>query len=409
MIPEGVRRVADTIMYEGYVLYPYRASAGKNRSRWQFGVLMPPAYLASDSCERDSMTLQCLVVDPGPVTVTARFLQVQRRTPADSGQSWDEAVEREVSVRAPGDSPFTVPGGTERSGDVTRTRRELTGTVSARLTDLPGPWGAARLTVTLSNGTAADGPARREDALPFALVAAHLIVTVPEGTFLSLTDPPEWASAFASACENDGCWPVLAGDGARTVLASPVILPDYPSIAAESAGDLYDSTEIDEILTLRTLALTDEEKAEARATDPRAAALIDRVEATASDGAALGQLHGTFRPVSPPGPGDSPDAPWWDPEADASVSPSTDSVVVAGRQVARGSRVTLRPGTIASGRGADAQDMFLAGREAVVEAVLRDVDDATHLAVTLTDDPGAEIRSALGRFLYFSPDEVEPC
>ena len=446
-VTDEVRRIADTIMYEGYVLYPYRASAAKNRSRWQFGVLMPPAYLPTDSCERSAMTAECLLEprlqgDSGPVTVevTARFLQVQRRTGADV---WDEAVDQEITVTAAGGSvdpvPFVIPGGTERSEDgVTRTRQDLRGRVTVRMTELPGPWGAARLTVTLANETVPDVPEfeRREEALPFALVAAHLVITVSGGAFLSLTDPPEWASGFAGECESEGCWPALAGPAGSgsTVLASPVILPDYPEVAPESAGELYDGTEIDEILTLRTLALTDAEKEEARATDPRAAALIDRVEAVAADSGAMGRLHGTWRPLPSPASGvpgfpdaagvpagapgfsdasgvpgasgsaDS-DVPWWDPEADGSVSPSTDSVVVDGQDLAAGSRVRLRPGA----RRADAQDMFLTGREAVIEAVLHDVDDAAYLAVSLVDDPGADIRSAHGRFLYFTPDEVEPC
>jgi hypothetical protein len=196
------------------------------------------------------------------------------------------------------------------------------------------------------------------------------------------------------------------------MLAAPIILPDHPQVARESPGELYDGTEIDEILTLRTLALSDEEKAAARATDPRAAALIDRVDAM--DAPTMAQLHGTIRAMTSPGAvdtagtpviGGEPGVPWWDPGADASVSPGTDFVVVAGQRVARGSRVTLRPGA----RRADAQDMFLAGRAALVEAVLVDVDDTSYLAVTLADDPAADLQSAHGRFLYFSPDEVEPC
>jgi hypothetical protein len=128
------------------------------------------------------------------------------------------------------------------------------------------------------------------------------------------------------------------------------------------------------------------------------------------DGAALRRLHGTIRgwqgsPLAEAREdGDAGEVPWWDPEADQSVSPSTDSVLVAGQRLARGSLVTLRPGA----RRADAQDMFLVGRTAVVEAVLLDVDDQPYLAVTLTDDPAADLQAAHGRFLYFSPDEVEP-
>jgi hypothetical protein len=450
---DEVRRVADAVLYEGYILYPYRASAQKNRSRWQFGVLMPPGYAAADPSESSRLKAECVFEHHGSpaVEITVRFLQVQRRrtenagdapgTGAPAGQAsgalapatWDEAAEREVTVTThavdlfgPGTVlPFGVPGGEEietvAGARVTRRREPLTGSVSVRATPLPGPWQAARLTVQVVNESAApprpDGagpPATRDEALPAALVAAHLIMSVSGGAFLSMTDPPEWAREQVTACQSAGCWPVLAGaDGGRQVmLAAPIILPEHPQVAQESPGELYDGTEIDEILTLRTLALSDEEKAAARATDPRAAALIDRVDAM--DAPTMAQLHGTIRAMTGVGAaetagpgtlGGEPGVPWWDPGADASVSPGTDFIVVAGQRVARGSRVMLRPGA----RRADAQDMFLAGRAALVEAVLLDVDDTSYLAVTLVDDPAADLQAAHGRFLYFSPDEVEPC
>ena len=423
---DDVRRVADAVLYEGYILYPYRASSQKNRSRWQFGVLMPPAYAAADPSETTTARAECVFTRDGEpsVDVVVRFLQVQRRTCPGPGapDTWDEAVEREVSVTVAGAAlfgdgtatPFGIPGGEEHEatadGDVIRVRRALRGVVTVRATELPGPWQAARLTVGVTNQTAAGLLDSRAQALPAALVAAHMIITISGGAFVSMTDPPEWAAPAVNECENAGCWPVLAGPpGERNVLlASPIILPDHPEVARESPGELYDGTEIDEILTLRTLALTDEEKDAARATDPRAAALIDRVESL--DGAALQRLHGTIRgwQGSPPAEaredGGTGEVPWWDPEADQSVSPSTDSVLVAGQRLARGNLVTLRPGA----RRADAQDMFLVGRTAVVEAVLLDVDDQPYLAVTLTDDPAADLHAAHGRFLYFSPDEVEP-
>jgi hypothetical protein len=428
---DGVRRVADAVLYEGYILYPYRASAQKNRSRWQFGVLMPPAYAAADPSETPMVQAECVFEHSGEpaIDVVVRFLQVQRRTatgPAGPGV-WDEAVEREIPAAAAGaalfgdgvTTPFAVPGGEDREatadGLLVRTRQPLTGSVSVRATELPGPWQAARLTVRVMNetGSGPGTPGTRDQALPGALVAVHMIISISGGAFLSMTDRPEWAAPAITECENLGCWPVLAGPagGRGVMLASPIILPDHPEVAEESPGELFDGTEIDEILTLRTLALTDAEKDAARATDPRAAALIERVESL--DGAALRRLHGTIRggpgamPGTPPGtppPAESETVPWWDPEADRSVSPSTDSVLVAGRPVARGSRVTLRPGA----RRADAQDMFLAGRAAVVEAVLLDVEDNPYLAVSLAEDPAADLQAAHGRFLYFMPDEVEP-
>ena len=416
-----VRRIADAVLYEGYILYPYRASAQKNRSRWQFGVLMPPAYAAADPYENSMTQAECVFEhfgQPG-VEVTVRFLQVQRRRTLGGGDPaappvWDEAVEHEVTAGVAGldlfggprVTEFAIPGGEDHEelagARVVRRREPLAGSVSVRATPLPGPWQAARLTVRVTNQTAvAAGPMAREAALPAALVAAHMIITVSDGAFFSMTDPPEWAKPEVGHCENIGCWPVLAGPGGsrQVMLASPIILPDHPEVAPESPGELYDGTEIDEILTLRTLALSDEEKDAARATDPRAAALIDRVDAM--DPRTMDRLHGTIRPARP----SAARVPWWDPEADASVSPATDAVTVAGRQITRGSRVTLRPGA----RRADAQDMFLAGRAAIVEAVLFDVEDTADLAVSLADDPDADLRVAHGRFLYFAPDEVDPC
>lgn len=390
---DPVRRVADSVLYEGYVLYPYRASAQKNRSRWQFGVVMPPGYAAVDPTEPSVMQTECVLSHDGQpaVEVIVRFLQVQRRF--DGQSPWDEAVEQEVTV----DVADLLGGGCALDFDIPgevrgiRRRERLSGRVHVQASVIPGPWRAVRLGVRIENLSVA-GPlvCRRDQALPWALVAAHTIIAASGGSFVSMTDPPEWAKTEAEACRNIGCWPVLAA-GQQVVLSSAIILPDHPRIAPESPCELYDGTEIDEILTLRTLALSDAEKLQARATDPRSAALIDRVESL--DLADFERMHGRMhRAVH------EPEVPWWDPEA----SPGPDAVIVAGQQITRGSRVTLRPGT----RRADAQDMFLAGREAIVEAVLTDVDGASYLAVSLTDEP--DLLAAHGRFRYFSPDEVEP-
>ncbi len=428
---DAVRRMADAVLYEGYILYPYRASAQKNRSRWQFGVVMPSAYTAADPSESAVTQTECVLEHSGQPTVQIilRFLQVQRRTVEGSpAAAWDEAVEREIEFTVDraellGEGcvkDFAVAGGEDRepladggdpqdgpgTGDTIRRREPLAGAVSVRATEIAGPWRAARLRIRVENLSVADPvPQHREEALPWALVAAHMIISVSGGEFISMTDPPIWARAAVAECENIGGWPVLGDpDGGRQVmLSAPIILYDNPELAPESPGELYDGTEIDEILTLRTLALSDEEKVEARATDPRAAALIDRVESM--DAPAMARLHGTIRPPRPAQGQPDPAVPWWDPEADASVSPDTDTVTIGGRQVGRGSRVRLRPGT----RRSDAQDMFLIGRIAEVQAVLYDVDDHPYLAVSLADAPDEDLRIAHGRFLYFATDEVEPC
>jgi hypothetical protein len=216
-------------------------------------------------------------------------------------------------------------------------------------------------------------------------VATHTVLAVTGGRFVSLLEPPEWAAGAAAGCTNLHTFPVLAGPpGSRDlVLSSPVILYDHPQIAPESPGQLFDSGEIDEILSLRTLTLTDAEKAEARATDPRAAALVDRVDAIPD--AALARLHGAVRSMRP-------------------VAPDPDAVLVGGRRVAAGSRVRLRPRR----HGSDAQDVFLAGRTATVDRVLHDVDGSRFLAVILDDDPGADLLADYGRHYHFTPDEIEP-
>ena len=322
---DAVRRMADAVLYEGYILYPYRASAQKNRSRWQFGVVMPSAYTAADPSESAVTQTECVLEHSGQPTVQIilRFLQVQRRTVEGSpAAAWDEAVEREIEFTVDraellGDGcvkDFAVAGGEDRepladggdpldgpgTGDTIRRREPLAGAVSVRATEIAGPWRAARLRIRVENLSVADPvPQHREEALPWALVAAHMIISVSGGEFISMTDPPIWARAAVAECENIGGWPVLGDpDGGRQVmLSAPIILYDNPELAPESPGELYDGTEIDEILTLRTLALSDEEKVEARATDPRAAALIDRVESM--EAPAMARLHGTIRSPRP--------------------------------------------------------------------------------------------------------------
>lgn len=444
------REVADALLYEGYLLYPYRANAQKNQLRWQFGVLVPPAYALVDPSEASVARIECIGAagDDAVVHVVVRFLHVQHRaveaaqpapggsaevagpTPEDAvARPWDEAVERELAWALPlgrlldgagAEQPFAFPAGCDEEelpglagrapARVVRTRAELAGVVRVRATRLPGPYRALRLHVSVENLTGGSPPAHdRESALRGSLVATHTMLGLDGGAFLSMVDPPMWAAPFVADCVNVGAWPVLAGEGGRddVVLAAPIVLYDHPAIAPESAGDLYDSTEIDEILSLRTMALTDAEKRQARATDARAAAVIDRVDAM--PGEVLDRLHGAvryLRAVAGPAASTPDDArpPWWDPGADASVSPETDSVQVRGVTLSRGSRVVLAP----RGRGADAQDIFLVGRTATVAAVLFDVDGGTHLALTPDPDPAGEPPPAHGRFLYFAPDEVLP-
>jgi hypothetical protein len=161
-----------------------------------------------------------------------------------------------------------------------------------------------------------------------------------------------------------------------TVLAAPVILPDFPAVAPESCAVLCDATEIDEMLALRIRTLSTEEKREARATDPWVSEMLDRVEALS--GEQLLGLHGARR----------------EPEHVRSSGVG---------HALRGARVKLKPR-----RSADAMDLLLAGRIAIVRSVVRDVDGEVLLGVTLEDDPGSDLgaKGLPGHRFFFGLDEV---
>jgi hypothetical protein len=252
----------------------------------------------------------------------------------------------------------------------------------SRVTDDPNPardsrlrdFATHRLRVALTNTSTWSGD-DRDAAQRHGFMSAHFVLRVRDGSFVSLTDPPPELSGEAAACQQDGLWPVLV-ENEQTMLASPIILYDYPRVAPESPGMMFDSSEIDQLLILNTLALTDAEKAEVRATDPRAREILDRAESLAVDD--LRRLHGTIRELS---------------------------VDIDGTTVRSGSAVRLHPRA-----GGDIFDLALEGKTATVESIEQDFDDRVQLAVTVEDDPGRDLgmQRLPGHRFFFSPDEVEP-
>src|SRR5271166_1192095 len=423
---DRARAVADAVLYEGYLLYPYRGTSSKNQSRWQFGVLGPPGAADAGLGEDDTLAAQFLVDGASAITLVVRFLQLQHRqtereaaggfepvhelaTVSGSWLSWDEAVEYETSF-----GPITfdeptfsaavvAPAATDvesvDGGRLVREHHEARG----ELTVTSEPVGAVRrVSVCLAN--VGDPPNDKTDAIARSMIGTHVIAEVVGGQFVSLLEPPEAAAGAVDRCTQHRCFPVLAGPpGAFDVLlVSPIILYDHPEVAEQSNTALFDCTEIDEILTLRVMTMTDEEKEQARATDPRAAQIIDQCDAMSPE--AMARLHGVLRD---PHAGLVPEVPdgidWWDPLADNAVRPEIDAVLVNGTRVARGSQVRLRPR-----RNADAQDIFVAGKTARVTSVHEDVEGNKHVAVVVDEDPAADLHDWYGRYLYFSPDEVEP-
>lgn len=301
----SVERIAGALLYEGYMLYPYRRSAVKNRQRFNFGVLYPEPYSramqGSDPCE---MQTECLVqggVDTR-LDVTVRFLHLFARAPERPGEPvWHDAIERGVTTRgaalgellaASQPVRFAFPAA-ERPG------RQVALEGRLELGVEPAAHDVFRVRVRIANLTPLDleGVSDRDEVMLHSLVSAHTILRAAGGDFISLIDPPEPLRALAAACRNVGTWPVLAGeDGARnTMLSSPIIVSDFPEIAPESPGDFFDGTEMDEMLSLRILTLTDEEKREMAASDERARLLLERTEAFGQE--QLMRMHGVLRQI----------------------------------------------------------------------------------------------------------------
>lgn len=313
---EQVEKIAAAALYEGYMLYPYRPSAVKNQRRFNFGVLAPRSYSEAQAPETENWRMQteCLVLDNrnAALEVNVRFLHLRERK--TNGTRWQEAVEREAHatglrlsqlIAQPHRLPIFFPSAREHefvrdanskvADQIVRSQEAIEGAIEIKATRLEDR--LYRVRVRILNLTPMEGAAARsrDEALMHSLVSTHTILAVSGGEFISLLDPPEEFRKAAADCQNIGAWPVLAGDeGARNLmLSSPIILYDYPQIAPESAGDLFDGTEIDEILLLRILTLTDEEKREMRDADERARQILERVETLPPE--QLMKLHGALR------------------------------------------------------------------------------------------------------------------
>jgi hypothetical protein len=295
----SVDRIAAALLYEGYMLYPYRPSAVKNRQRFNFGIVSPAG---DDACY---VQTECLLRGSAAteLTITARFLHLIDRQAG--GESWQEAAERSVTVEcpsltallaAPQATMFSWPASARTDDGVTRHQRAIA--CAVEVSAAPAAADTTRLRVRLANQTEAPPePGGRDERLLHSLVSAHTILTADGGEFVSLLDPPDALRAEAAACENVRTWPVMAGDPDRrdTVLSSPIIIYDYPALAPESAGDLFDATEIDEILSLRILTMTEEEQREMSHADEHARLLLERTRSLGADD--FMKMHGTMRPL----------------------------------------------------------------------------------------------------------------
>ena len=241
--------VADAVLFEGYALYPYRPSSVKNVERWQFGVVAPRAVAEESGCDPWWVEAQCLLEGrDAQVKGRLRFLRARHHQPECPGvpTAWDEGEPCEIDFSSSSREdvfPFEVVGGTSDAEG-----RTLLGAIRLRMERVSASSPLLRLTVRVENRTPVVGPAEsRADTLRSCFLGAHFMLAATGAEFVSLIEPPEWAEGAAGACKNVRVFPVLIGErGARdAMLASPIILYDYPEVAPESPQDLFDATEID--------------------------------------------------------------------------------------------------------------------------------------------------------------------
>jgi hypothetical protein len=320
MTSDPVRAIAAAVLYEGYVLWPYRRSALKNQQRFTFGGVYPAAF-AEVGGDRAETGMECLLETgaDAAVEVTLRWLHLVQRQPLMRGEpvdelvvggrrhlAWEEATERELStgwrrVGWPGDEerdrfwslcdenrplwdgfslPVHVPDGSEEEplgpeAALRRSWEELQGHLA--VSAAPVAPSLTRLSVGFRNASTWPGRERAQ-ALRRSFLSAHLVARCRGGAFVSATDPPDTLEEPSRACRQAGLWPVLVGEAGErdTVLGSPIILGDYPSVAPESPGDLFDGGEIDALLIHSIRGLTDAEREEMKATDPRTREILER-------------------------------------------------------------------------------------------------------------------------------------
>ena len=440
-----VNEVVEAVLYEGYILYPYRPTSKKNRQRFTFGRVYPHEYsVAQNGAEPFVIRTQCLLTgkDETRLEVSVRFLHVTSREilsfrepqldlPASlsaasvelvpelqvDGQSflaWQEAVEREVDlprqiIKRIACTKYRLPFEflaeehlepiKDRHGSIVglirRRKERLEGEILCETEEIEA--GLFKITVEIVNRTPIqETEVENQDAVLLrTLASTHTVLHTVEGEFISLMDPPDSLRELAAACKNQGTWPVLVGEEAladrTTMLSSPIILYDYPKIAPESPGELFDGTEIDEILTLRVMTMTDAEKEEMRQSDPRARGILERTESLPED--QLLKMHGVVRELR---------------SFDEDIFGNDrrlDQALVDGVVLRPGDRVIIKPRS-----RADIMDIALTGKIAAIEAIEQDAEGRIHFALVLDDDPGKDLgymRQPGHRFFY-TIEEVEP-
>jgi hypothetical protein len=388
-----LERLVESLLYEGYALYPYTSSATKNATPTPFGIVYPLAYARRNSATFARARLQCLartLTSPATVKATVWFLR--------SNGARHEAQRECVTV-----PPLLLGEHASVSfeGGRATLRSEALEESSEALEE--NLW---RISSCVHNTTAVDPGPERAAALRHALISTHIVIEISGGCFLSPLQSGDH-------CKSVNTWPVLATPAADAILGAAIILPDHPQLAPESVGNLFDNTEIEEALLLHVHALSDSEREQIAACDPAVRAMVER--AAAATPAEMLALHGR---VSLRDPAAAAPPVERSPElaraaVDTPPEPPVDlpqelpgeltQVTVEGTTYRRGERIILRLGA-----REDPYDRMLDGRTATIRRIRIDMADRAHFAVSLDDDPMHRVLGETGRFLTFFAGEFEP-
>ena len=387
-----VEELAQTLLMEGYALYPYTPGAVKNSTPTPFGIVYPPAYAVESPTTYDHLRLQVIaeVEDPRTATLAISVLFLEPSGPRH------EAAKRRLEL------PATTLARLEAEPvTVAFAFKQVQGRV--RMAAQAFHDGLVRVTTCVHNTTEVEEGLDRPGALRSSLLSTHVIARIADparpARLISPVAPPEHATTANMTCANVNTFPVLASHEDDVVLGCAIVLPDHPQLAPESRGDLFDGTEIEEALLLHVLALSDGEVDAIAEQDPAIREMVRRAAATTPEEFAKLRGRITIKDVV----GDAP------PRETLMGLPTfgeqlrgEQQVHVSGVTYRLGDRVRLRPEI-----NRNAQDHLLDGRCATIERIYIDYSEIVHLCVTVDDDPGQMLMRDIGRYLYFKPDEVE--
>jgi hypothetical protein len=377
-VSEALDQLVDSLLYEGYALYPYTPGSAKNATPTPFGIVYPPVYAAGLSTTFDHLELRCALEAPADAVVSAdvRFLVAGGERHQAAARRIDlpgamvgalavQAARKEVRVEPEAGPPLTVGVA-----------------LGARVIGE----GVYEVTLLVENRTLVSSGLDRAGALHRSLLSTHPLVRAAGGRFISPLDHP---------CDSVNTFPVLATPNDDAVLGAAIVLPDHPQIAPESRGSLFDATEIEEALLLHVQVLSDGEREEIARQDPTVREMIERAAAATPDD--IVALHGRVQ-VRDPQTDEPPVEPAWLPDPRS----GEDRADVGGKTFRRGGKVVIRPAL-----DADIQARMLDGRTATIERIFTDYDGKIHLGITIDDDPAQGLMRETGRYLYFFAPELE--